>query len=301
MKVLITGGSGQLGRELQATVPPGWVPCIPDRGRLDITDRGKCEAVIAAETPDLVINAAAYTDVERHEDESAAAFRVNATGAENVAAVAAARGARVVHVSTDYVFDGRSPVPYRPTDAVHPLSVYGCSKAEGETRVLAATGGAAVVIRTAWLYSKSGRNFVNKMLRLSQQGKDIRVIADQVGTPTWARGLARAIWRFAACPEPRGLFHWSHAGVASWYDFAVAIQEEALALGLLHGPWCPMLPILTQDYPTRAARPLYSVLDKTECWQAIGETAMHWRMALREMLSDLRAAPSQPAVSATPA
>jgi dTDP-4-dehydrorhamnose reductase len=284
VRVLVTGADGQLGRQLRGTQPAGIAACYLGRRALDIGERAQCDAAMATHLPQLVINAAAYTDVEKAEDEASLAQRVNADGAGNIAAAAQSAGARVVQVSTDYVFDGRAHLPY-PVDApLNPLSVYGRSKADGEARVLAATGGRALVVRTAWLYAAGGRNFVSTMLRLMQQRDELRVVADQLGTPTWARGLAQALWRFAARPELHGVFHWTDAGVASWYDFAVAIGEEAAALGVIK-PGCRVIPIATADYPTRAVRPSYSVLDKSRSWQTLGEIAGHWRESLRSMLS----------------
>jgi dTDP-4-dehydrorhamnose reductase len=214
---------------------------------------------------------------------------VNCRGAANVAGATQEVGARVIYLSTDFVFDGRQGYPYAPNDDPNPLGVYGRTKLGGEREVLRATGGAALVVRTAWVYSGRGRNFVLTMLRRMAGGEPIGVVADQVGTPTWAGSLADALWRMAALPALRGVHHWTDAGVASWYDFAVAIQEEALGLGIV-GEAIPIRPLRTGEYPAAAPRPAYSVLDKSATWRELGGPAPHWRVSLRRMLQGLAGA-----------
>jgi dTDP-4-dehydrorhamnose reductase len=238
--------------------------------------------------PDLVINAAAYTAVDKAESEKDKAYEVNVRGAANIAKAAEHSGARLIHISTDFVFDGRKSKPYRPDDKPNPISVYGASKLQGEEAVLRETMKKALILRTGWVYSSHGSNFVKTMLKLMAERDEISVVADQVGTPTWARGLAKAIYHFANIPDTHGIYHSTDAGVASWYDFAAAIQEEAHQLGILQS-LIPVIPIRTDDYPTAAKRPPYSVLDKTATWQALGYTASHWRVALRLMLEELTA------------
>ncbi len=284
MKALILGAGGQLGRELVRTAPDGIDLVVRDRAALDITDVQAVSAAFSAEHPRLVINAAAYTAVDRAESEPDLAQAVNAVGAGHVAAVAAAQGARLVQVSTDFVFDGATGTPYRPDARTHPLSVYGKTKRDGEEAVLAAHP-EAIVLRTAWLYAAGGQNFVATMLRLMGEGKPLRVVTDQVGTPTWARTLAEAVWALGLNLAAKGRHHWTDAGVASWYDFAVAIQDEARALGLLERA-VPIEPITTADYPTPARRPAYSVLDCRATREAAGLPGRHWRHALRGMLEE---------------
>ncbi|MBI1731284.1 MAG: dTDP-4-dehydrorhamnose reductase [Gammaproteobacteria bacterium] len=286
MKVLITGGSGQLGGELQRTQPPGSTVFAPGRGQLDISDRPAVTAHVRRTRPDVVINAAAYTSVDRAEQNAEDALRVNAGGAENVALAAMEAGARLIHVSTDYVFDGRSASPYATDHPLQPVNKYGESKAEGERRVMTATRDQAVIVRTAWLYAATGANFVNTMLRLFRGQESVNVVSDQIGSPTWARGLARSLWRFAATPGLGGRFHWTDDGECSWHEFSLAIHDEAFALGMLPRR-CRILPITTCDWPTPAPRPAYSVLDKRTTWRALGMKAPHWRAALREMLQDV--------------
>jgi dTDP-4-dehydrorhamnose reductase len=182
-----------------------------------------------------------------------------------------------VHVSTDFVFDGKASSPYAPDAPTRPLGVYGATKRDGEI----AAGADALIVRTAWVYAAAGNNFVRTMLRLMAERDEVRVVADQIGTPTHAASLARAIWALAAAGST-GHYHWTDAGAASWYDFAVAIQEEALALGLLSRA-VPIVPIRTVDYPTPAQRPAFSILDKTTTW-AITGPARHWRAELRDCL-----------------
>lgn len=284
MKVLVTGAAGQLGQALRGTAPAGVDLVALDRARLDLADLPAIERAVAHYRPALIVNAAAYTAVDKAESEPALAHRLNAEAPGALAAAAARHGARLVHISTDFVFDGRNSEPYRPDHPTAPLGVYGASKQAGEAAVLAADPG-ALIVRTAWVHAAHGNNFVKTMLRLMAERPEVRVVADQIGTPTHAVSLARALWALAAC-EARGVLHVTDAGVASWYDFAVAIQEEALALGLLTQA-VPVRPITTADYPTPARRPAYSVLDKTATTALIGAAA-HWRVELRAMLAMLK-------------
>jgi dTDP-4-dehydrorhamnose reductase len=281
MKVLITGANGQLGRALQATAPLGVSIIAAGSAKLDIGDAAEVDALLLAERPDAIFNAAAYTAVDKAESEEALATRTNSEGVANLARGAAAIGARLVHVSTDFVFNGLSGVPYLPDAPTAPLGVYGRTKRQGEL----AAGPDALVVRTAWVYGSRGGNFVRTMLRLMAERDEVRVVADQIGTPTFAASLADALWRLHAAGA-KGLFHYTDSGAASWYDFAVAIQEEALAIGLLTRA-VPVIPIATSDYPTPAARPHYSVLDKSATFALLGGAAPHWRVNLRKMLKDI--------------
>lgn len=284
MKVLIAGSAGQLGRALAACAPHTAEIVAPPESDFDILDSARVGALVAEVRPALLVNAAAYTAVDRAEAEEATAHTVNATAAGTLAAAAAAVGARFVHVSTDFVFDGRSADPYAPDAAPNPLSVYGATKLAGEVAVRAAHP-SPLIVRTAWVYAAGGNNFVKTMLRLMAERDEVRVVADQVGTPTHAAGLARAIWTLDAAGAA-GIHHWTDAGVASWYDFAVAIQEEALAIGLLARS-VPIVPIRTADYPTPARRPALSVLDKGATWAVTG-IAAHWRVELRLALAMMK-------------
>ncbi len=286
---MIPGAGGQLGWELLATAPAGWSTLGYSSVELDVARPEQIAEVLERERPALVINAAAFTGVDAAEREQERAEAVNTRGAAHLAQGARRVGARLIQVSTDFVFDGSQGHPYLPSDEAHPLGVYGRTKLAGEREVARVLGGAALIIRTAWLYSGRGRNFVLAMLRLMGERDSVAVVSDQVGTPTWARGLAEAIWAAADHPELRGIHHWTDSGVASWYDFAVAIQEEALVLGLL-SRLVPIRPLRTEDYPTDARRPPYSVLDKTATVTALGRGAAHWRQNLRMMLRELAGA-----------
>lgn len=281
MKALIVGGAGQLGRCLAATAPEGVALVARDRTTLDITDAASVDAVVAAERPDLILNAAAYTAVDKAESDEAAAYAVNATAVGLLADAAAKHAARLVHVSTDFVFDGQSGTPYAPGAATNPLGAYGRTKLAGERLA----GENALIVRTAWVYAPTGGNFVRTMIRLMGERPEVRVVADQIGTPTYAPGLAAALWTMAG-QGVSGIHHYTDAGAASCYDFAVAIQEEALAAGLLSAT-VPVIPIATSDFPTPATRPSYSVLDKTSTFAALGGATPHWRANLRTMITEI--------------
>ena len=287
MKVLITGRNGQVGWELQRTVPREWQIIALRSENLDIIDREKVLETVAQYAPSLIINAAAYTAVDKAELDREKAFAVNGDGAGNLAEAAKLNNARFIHISTDFVFDGGKSSPYLPGDKPNPLGVYGASKLKGEEKIFAHLNGEGILFRTAWVYSAHGANFVKTMLRLMRERDSLRVIADQAGTPTWAHSFAEVIWQVAARPELKGIYHWSDAGIASWYDFAVAIQEEAFQLGLLEKK-IPIEPVPTSEYPTPAQRPPYSVLDKTATWKTLGCSGVHWRVNLRAMLKEVR-------------
>lgn len=287
MRVVIFGALGQLGWELQRTAPEK-IDIIPlDYEDVDISDKNGVIQMVAGYSPDYIINAAAYTAVDKAEEEKEDAFAVNETGAANIAFAAIKAGAGLIHISTDFVFDGMKSTPYTTDDATAPLSVYGQSKLMGEKHVVDIAGKNALVIRTSWLYSMHGNNFVKSMLRFMGDKTELNIVADQVGTPTWAKGLAEAIWDFTKKHGIHGVFHWSDSGVASWYDFAVAIKEEAMAIGLLTHD-IPINPIDTVDYPVPAKRPCYSVLHKGLTWNTLGYSAPHWRESLRKMLKELK-------------
>jgi dTDP-4-dehydrorhamnose reductase len=284
MKVLITGCNGQLGWELKRSMPEGVEAMWTDVAELDIANSDSVNELVQKFHPAVIINAAAYTAVDKAETEKEVSYKINRDGAGNLAKAAAGVGARFLHVSTDFVFDGQGK-PYLPTDVVSPLSVYGASKAEGEQQVLE-SGAKALIVRTAWVYCSHGGNFVKTMLRLMAEKPALSVVCDQVGSPTWAKGLATALWAYAQVPEAAtGIVHYTDSGVASWYDFAVAIQEEGLALGLLKVA-VPITPIPAAQYPTPARRPGFSVLDKATTIATFG-AAPHWRVQLRAMLKEL--------------
>jgi dTDP-4-dehydrorhamnose reductase len=301
MKVLITGKNGQLGSELQNSCPADIEVEFFDSQSLDITDIAKVNEVLIAFSPDVVINTAAYTAVDKAESDQAAAYAVNETGAANLANVCNAINAKLIHISTDFVFDGTKSTPYIASDTTNPLGVYGASKLAGEQAVNRILGSQATIVRTAWVYSQFGNNFVKTMLRLMAEKPELGIVGDQVGTPTWAAGLANMLWELVvSTPHTNSsqsvfnheqnksvILHWTDAGVASWYDFAVAIQELAIDKGLLTKA-IPIKPIPAASYPTPATRPMFSVIDKSEAELASGVTTIHWRKQLNAMLEQLK-------------
>ncbi|ANU07157.1 dTDP-4-dehydrorhamnose reductase [Paraurantiacibacter namhicola] len=281
MKALVTGAKGQLGTALQATAPEGWQVVGVDLAEMDLADPQAIRDVVTREAPDVLFSAGAYTAVDKAESEPDIAQAVNGDAVGHMAqALAAITGGRLVQVSTDFIFDGTRSTPY-PVDAEpNPLSVYGATKLSGEAQA----GDGAIICRTSWVYAAGGANFVRTMLRLMAERDALSVVSDQIGAPTLATGLAQTLWSLSAVGKP-GTFHYQDAGVASWYDFAVAIQEEALALGMLERA-IPITPIRTADYPTPATRPAYSVLDTRDTRALTGLPAIHWRTNLRTMLKE---------------
>ena len=285
MKILITGCNGQLGSVLQPVLTEYTLECH-DRPTLDLLDPTAVGAKFAAFKPNVVINAAAYTAVDKAEEEVEIADAINHTAVATLACECAKHNARLIHVSTDFVFDGNQSTPYKPDDNCNPISVYGDTKLKGEQAIRKALPNSSVIIRTAWLYSTFGNNFVKTMLRLMRDRSQLKVVADQVGTPTNAVTLAAVIKQFITQPDIAGVFHWTDAGVASWYDFAIAIYEEATALGILTSK-VEVLPIPTSEYPTPAKRPAFSVLDKEQTYSHINMPKQHWRVLLRTTLIEL--------------
>jgi dTDP-4-dehydrorhamnose reductase len=288
VRVLLLGAGGQVGRAVTATAPRRHQVIAKTRAELDIADERTVQTLLGETKPDWIVNAAAYTAVDLAEDQPAQAWAINDTAVGTLAYGAAGAGSRLMHLSTDFVFDGRSGRAYLPRDAPQPLGVYGASKLGGETRVLQ-SGADGIVLRTAWVYAAAGRNFVLTMLKLMRERDEVRVVGDQIGAPTWATGLARAIWALLDAGAPGGIYHWTDLGVASWYDFAVAVQEEALERSLL-AKAARIVPISSAEYPTRARRPTFSVLDSFATRALVAAPAAHWRHNLRMMLDELRAA-----------
>jgi dTDP-4-dehydrorhamnose reductase len=261
---------------------------LKTRAQLDISDAAGIARVLKEVRPSWVINGAAYTSVDLAEDQPEQAIAANDTAVGILANATSQAGCRLLHLSTDFVFDGNSNRAYLPTDKTNPLSVYGVSKLGGERQVLRATAN-GIVLRTAWVYAALGRNFVLTMLKLMRERQEIRVVCDQIGAPTWASSAAAAIWGIIEADAPGGIYHWTDLGVASWYDFAVATQEEAQLKGLLDRA-IPILPIQSAEYPTRAHRPEFSLLDAGSTRAMLKVPAHHWRHNLRSMLDELRAA-----------
>jgi dTDP-4-dehydrorhamnose reductase len=291
VKVIITGAGGQVGRALLKTIPAGSNVIGLARAQLDIGDAQAVMTAVQSERPDLIISAGAYTAVDKAESEPQVAERANSAGPRNLALAARDTGARLVHISTDFVFDGLASRPYRTDAVTNPQSTYGRTKRGGEEAVLQVLPDRSVVLRTAWVYAAEGSNFLRTMLRLMGSKGHVRVVADQVGTPTAASSLAEVIWALATLTEVSGLHHWTDLGVASWYDFAVAIAEEAAAIGLLPGT-VRVDPIATEEYPTPARRPSYSVLDKRSLLGVVPVPARHWRANLRTVLREIPVTPA---------
>jgi dTDP-4-dehydrorhamnose reductase len=286
VRVLVLGGGGQVARAVVAAAPSHHQVVARARGELDIGDARGVALALAETRAQWLVNAAAYTAVDLAEDQPAQAVAVNDAAVGVLAAAASKADCRLLHLSTDFVFDGKSNRAYLPLDQTNPLSVYGVSKLGGERRVLGAER-AGIVLRTAWVYASAGRNFVLTMLRLMREKPQLSVVCDQIGTPTSASSAAAAIWGLIDAQAPGGVYHWTDLGVASWYDFAVAVQDEALARGLLSRA-VPIIPIPSSAYPTRAERPAFSVLDTASTRALVGAPARHWRHNLRTMLDELR-------------
>lgn len=290
MIILVIGSEGQLGRDLVPRLKDaGYTVCGYDVKDVDITDTAKTIEAAAKVKPSIIINCAAYTQVDKAESEQGAAYAVNRDGAANVAQAAAKIGAKLIHISTDFVFDGLKSTPYTEEDAVNPISVYGASKLAGD-KAVADHLPEHIIVRTAWLYGAKGNNFVKTIIRLAAERDSLNIVFDQVGTPTWTAdlsdGLIVMVKALEAGKTPYGTYHYTNEGVASWYDFAVEIVEEAKAMGLKVA--CKRLePILTSGYPTPAKRPPFSVLDKAKFKKTFGAAIPHWRVSLKKMMAEL--------------
>jgi len=257
------------------------------RAEMDIGDASDVRAAVAVFKPDVIINAAAYTAVDKAESEAELADIVNARGPRNLAMAARMiPGCRLLHISTDYVFDGRAATAYKPDDLTNPVSVYGHTKLRGEQAVLEVLRERAVVLRTAWVYAPRGKNFLLTMLRLMRERPQVRIVADQQGTPTTAQSIAAALWAIARRPDVHGVVHWTDGGTASWHEFAVAIEEDARSAGLLTKA-VEVTPIATHEYPTPAHRPANSVLDCGDLITLLGFAPQPWRTNLRAVLAQV--------------
>ncbi|MEM0912727.1 MAG: dTDP-4-dehydrorhamnose reductase [Pseudomonadota bacterium] len=283
MTILVIGKTGQLANEL-STVSANKYPLLGAK-EINVFNEDELSQQLLSYSPSILINAAAYTAVDKAESESDKAYALNADAVKNLSTFCKSNDCFLVHVSTDYVFDGSSGMPY-PTDAeIAPQSIYGNSKAKGEQFLRDILGENATIIRTSWVYSEYGNNFVKTMLKLMRERSSIKVVDDQIGSPTWARGLAKACIE-AATHQYRGTFHWTDEGVLSWYDFAVAIHQLGLEKGLLNRQM-EIIPIPSRDYPVPTPRPHYSVLDKTETRSRFSTPMTHWYTQLSKMMDDL--------------
>lgn len=290
-KILLIGITGQVGQELQHTLTSLGKVIGVDRKELDLTQLEQIKAKIAEIKPDIIVNAAAYTAVDKAETETDLAISINGNAPREIALAAQDLGAMVVHISTDYVFNGKNHTPYLETDVTDPLGAYGESKLLGEKGVRENCD-RHIILRTAWVYGSRGHgNFVKTMLRLGEEREELKVVADQIGSPTWSYNIAEAITNLLTKAQTdstvNGTYHFSNSGVASWYDLAVATFAEAQKLGF------PLkiqrvYPITTADYPTPAQRPAYSVLSKGKYTTVTEIYPPHWRESLRAMLAELK-------------
>jgi dTDP-4-dehydrorhamnose reductase len=289
--VLLTGAAGQLGKTIkglwsQSGLADRYELHPVSRKQLDITSASDVAATLSKLNPAVVINCSAYTDVDKAESDQKNAYLVNEKGPENLAISCAHSSARLIHISTDFVFSGTFDKPITLTQLANPAGVYGASKRAGELAIMAQPG-RAVILRTSWLYSPFNANFVKTMLRLMSERESLGVVADQRGAPTSTLSLALAIFKVIDKPEVDGIYHWSDAADISWYDFAVAIQDSAVAAGLLNKA-IPISPIKTSDYPTPAARPSYSVLDCSQTEADLGFQQFDWRTQLDQVVQKLK-------------
>lgn len=279
MKILVTGANGQLGNELQNLLEKDFPEqaLYSDISDLDLTDEKAVQAYVTKNEITHIINCAAYTAVDKAEEDKLQCAAVNVDAVKNIAKAADANGIKVVHISTDYVFDGTAHRPYRESDKVNPISQYGTTKRKGETALLALAP-ESIIIRTAWLYSPYGHNFVKKILSLADEGKILKIVSDQIGTPTYAADLAKAIVKILQSHQwVEGIYHFSNEGACSWYDFAKAIIR-------LSGKNTTVIPIPTEDYPTPATRPYYSILDKSRIKATYGVSIPHWEESLADCI-----------------
>ncbi len=284
MKILITGANGQLGNEmrniLEAEIPGQTI--YTDIAELDLTDAKAVSSFISKNEITHIVNCAAYTAVDKAEEDKALCTAINVDAVKNIANAADAVGAKVIHISTDYVFDGTAHRPYKESDKVNPISQYGTTKRAGETALIALVPD-CIIIRTAWLYSPYGNNFVKTMMKLGKERPMLKVVCDQIGTPTYARDLANAIYKILISHQwVEGIFHFSDEGACSWYDFTKAIHRIA---GITT---CEVLPIPTEDYPTAATRPSYSILDKNRIKATYDITIPHWEESLVDCIKRIK-------------
>jgi dTDP-4-dehydrorhamnose reductase len=262
MKVVIIGKSGQLANELIAELPEGVEPLSLGRNDVDITSYSELSAIVQQFKPNIIINASAYTAVDKAESDIDAAYALNETAIKIMAKIAKENNCRFLHVSTDFVFDGESNLAYDVSSRPSPISVYGASKLAGELAITKTYPENSAIVRTSWVYSTFGNNFVKTMLRLMADKDQLGVVGDQIGCPTNAKGLAQFIWLLAGQDDLSPIYHWSDAGVASWYDFAVAIQDLGFRHGLLDKK-IAISAIASSAYPTPAKRPKFSLLNSS--------------------------------------
>ncbi len=287
--ILLIGTTGQVGSELNKILPDLGNLVGVDREKMDLSNPEMIRERIKQIQPDIIVNAAAYTAVDKAETEIELAEKVNGLAPQVIAEETQKLGAKLIHISTDYVFDGHKNTPYLEEDLTNPLGIYGKTKLAGEAAIRQSSANYCI-LRTAWVYGTYGKgNFVKTMLRLGKEREQLKVVMDQVGTPSWAKDIARAIAslipKFSEQQEVKETYHFTNSGVCSWYDFAVAIFEEATKLGYAL-KIKEVIPITTAEYPTPAKRPAYSVLSNQKITQVLGYYPPHWRESLQEMLQE---------------
>ncbi|MFK7863210.1 MAG: dTDP-4-dehydrorhamnose reductase [Pseudohongiellaceae bacterium] len=290
--LLLTGASGQLGKTFQwlwpqSSLSDSYYLCLASRQSLDITDAVAVGAYFEEKKPAVVINCSAYTAVDRAESDAENAFLVNEQGPKNLASCCKNHGTRLIHISTDFVFSGSADRPVKPDEETAPLGVYGVSKQAGEQAIQAELESGFLIIRTSWLYSPFNANFVKTMLRLMLDKDSLGVVSDQIGSPTSTISLCAALFKALENEPLSGIYHWSDAAEISWYDFAVAIQDSAVAAEILDNK-IPINPISTSDYPTPAERPSYSVMDCTSAVKDFGLEQFDWKVKLNEVIQEIK-------------
>jgi dTDP-4-dehydrorhamnose reductase len=281
MRLALIGGKGMLAQAVTGMTPPDYELVSFDLPDFDITDRNQVLSVLAELRPEVIINCAAFTNVDGCETQEELANFVNGTAVGYLAAAAKEVGATLVHISTDYVFAGNKGTPYLEEDATHPLSAYGRSKRMGEQAILDSGLERFFIIRTSWLYGPGGKNFVETIIRLGKEREELRVVADQIGCPTFTRDLAAAIFNLLKLDRAHGIYHFANAGQCSWHEFAVAIVDEAIAAGETIVAQ-RVVPIRSEEYPLPAPRPAWSVFSKGKYKAATGAAVPDWRKSLRE-------------------
>jgi dTDP-4-dehydrorhamnose reductase len=284
MKILVTGVNGQLGSEIKGLAEDfdQFEFVFTDVNQLDITDPAQIEEIVTANAIQAIINCAAYTAVDKAEDETELATKINEIAVQHLCAISEKHQLKLIHISTDYVFDGTNHKPYHESDEVNPINHYGASKRKGEEIILNSNS-ESIVIRTSWVYSEFGANFVKTIQRLAKERDELNIISDQIGTPTYARDLAHICLTLLAQNkriDTHKIFHYSNEGVCSWYDFAREIIEKS-------GLKCVIYPIESSQYPTKAKRPYYSVLNKSRIKQELNIKIPHWKQSLVTCLSKI--------------
>jgi dTDP-4-dehydrorhamnose reductase len=285
-RILLIGNYGQVGQELQVILPKIGEVIGVGRDQLDLSQGEKLRQIINEVKPDCIVNAAAYTAVDKAESELELANAINGIAPQIMAEEARKLGATFLHISTDYVFDGHKNTPYLETDPTNPLSAYGSSKLMGE-EAIQKVGGNSIILRTAWVYGTFGKgNFVKTMLRVGKDREELKVVVDQVGCPTWSKDIADAIIKLLNVETASGVYHFTNSGAVSWYDFAQAIFEEARQIGFPLSVK-QVIPITTEQYPTPAKRPAYSVLSGQKITPLLGTYPLYWRDSLKQMLKQI--------------